>query len=67
MVALIQKITYEDFLPILLGSDGYRKLIGSDKGYDPNIDPTIINEYSTAAFRVGHALLVGKFPLIDKD
>ena len=28
VVGLVQKITFDDFLPILLGQEGFRKLIG---------------------------------------
>ena len=34
VIGLIQKIAYEDFLPILLGYEGYQKLIGGYKGYN---------------------------------
>ena len=34
VVALLQKITYKDFLPLLLGSELYRKYIGDYEGYD---------------------------------
>ena len=34
VIGLIQKITYEDFLPILLGYEGYQKLIGRYQGYN---------------------------------
>ncbi|XP_052823062.1 peroxidasin homolog [Octopus bimaculoides] len=54
--AMMQHITYEHWLPDILGPKGM-KLLGKYKGYDPQIDPKISNEFSTAAFRVGHTLI----------
>ncbi len=51
--AHIQAITFNDFLPRLLGPDA----IAAYSGYDPGVDPTIASEFSAAAYRVGHTLL----------
>lgn len=51
--AMVQHITYDEFLPILLGEDA----LPAYHGYDPNADPSISNLFSAAAFRVGHTLL----------
>lgn len=51
--AQVQKITYEDWLPAMLGGDG----VGSYQGYDAGVDATISLEFSTAAFRFGHTML----------
>lgn len=66
VIALLQKITYEDFLPHLLGKAKYDEYIGKYDGYDENIDPVVTTEFSTAAYRIGHSLLVGKYPLINR-
>jgi len=50
--AQIQRITYEEFLPILLGSS-----LGGATTYDPNVDVAVTNEFSTASFRLGHSML----------
>ena len=59
--ALIQKITYEDFLPKLLGSSNLNRFIGNYNGYNSDVDPTIPNSFSTAAFRFGHSLIQNEF------
>ncbi len=53
IAAEIQIITYNEFLPILLGSNALHKY----RGYKPWVDASIANEFSTAAFRLGHSLL----------
>ncbi|MCG8542614.1 MAG: peroxidase, partial [Alphaproteobacteria bacterium] len=49
----VQAITYNEFLPILVGEDA----IAAYSGYDPSVDPGISVEFSTAVFRFGHSLL----------
>jgi len=51
--ALIQVITYREFLPALLGDN----FIESYTGYDPTVNVGINTEFSAAAFRVGHTML----------
>lgn len=51
--AEIQHITYDEFLPALLGDNA----LPNYQGYNPNIDPQIATEFATAAFRVGHTML----------
>lgn len=56
--AQIQAITYNEFLPALLGEHAPSATLGSDyAGYNPNVDPAIANAFSTAMFRVGHTML----------
>ena len=52
VIAEIQAITFNEFLPALLG----RGVVDRYEGYDSSIDPSIANEFSTAAFRM-HTLI----------
>eukprot|EP00731_Ephydatia_muelleri_P008910 Em0004g1248a len=65
--AEIQKITYYEFLPALMGQDWYDKLIGSYRGYNPSVNPAISNEFAGAAFRFGHSLIRPSFDRLDED
>ena len=58
-----QAVTFNEFLPLLLGPDA----IGAYTGYDPSVDPAIASEFSAAAFRVGHTMLSPDLLLIGAD
>lgn len=71
--AMIQHVTYREFLPIILGPE-VMELFGTDllkKGYyekyDPNIQPGIANEFAAAAFRFGHSLVQHTFVRADQN
>lgn len=51
--ALIQVVTYQEFLPVLLGPNALTPYTG----YDASVNPGISNIFSTAAYRVGHSML----------
>jgi len=51
--AQMQVITYNEFLPSLLGQHA----IAPYSGYDPSVNPGIANEFSTASYRYGHSQL----------
>jgi len=53
LAAEIQAITFNEFLPLLLGPDA----ISPYAGYDPGAEPMIANEFAAAGFRVGHTML----------
>ena len=53
VIAELQSITYNEYLPALLGED----VLSDYEGYDSSVDPSIVNEFSTAAFRFGHSTL----------
>ena len=53
VVAEMQAVTYNEYLPALLGDKG----VGDYKGYDSKVNPQISNTFSTAAYRLGHTML----------
>ena len=52
-IAQMQAITYNEFLPALLGGGAP----GAYAGYDDTENPGIANEFSAAAYRFGHSTL----------
>lgn len=61
--AEMQIITYEEFVPLLLGPDALRPY----RGYDPSLDARIMNAFSSAAYRLGHSLLSTTLRRLDAD
>ena len=53
VIAEIQSITFNEFLPALLGQGA----ITPYAGYNPNVNPSITPEFSEAAYRFGHSQL----------
>ena len=64
-LSLLQHITYNEWLPLVLGLDTMDQLdilpltSGYSNKYSASINPTIINSFATAAFRFGHTLVQG--------
>ncbi|XP_020040894.2 eosinophil peroxidase [Castor canadensis] len=54
--AMVQIITYRDFLPLVLGKARARRTLGPYRGYCSNVDPRVANVF-TLAFRFGHTML----------
>ena len=63
VVAELQVITYNEFLPALLGSNALRPY----RGYDPSVNSGIATEFSTAAYRIGHTLINDDVEFLDND
>lgn len=61
--AQLQVITYNEFVPQLLGRRALRRY----RGYRPNVDASIMNAFSTAAFRLGHSLLSPQIRRLNAD
>lgn len=51
--SIYQSITYTEFLPLLLGDSA----IPAYTAYSSGTSPTVSNEFSTAAYRLGHSLV----------
>uniref|UniRef100_A0AAF5PWT0 peroxidase n=3 Tax=Wuchereria bancrofti TaxID=6293 RepID=A0AAF5PWT0_WUCBA len=54
--AEVQAITYREFLPAILGN-AFATTVSHYRGYNQNVDPTLVNEFSSAAFRFGHGMI----------
>ncbi|XP_054015508.1 uncharacterized protein LOC128896281 isoform X1 [Hylaeus anthracinus] len=75
VVAQLQHITYQEFVPTVLGEQETesRELKPLKSGYrqwtedpdEPNNDPTIANSFAAAAFRFAHTLLPGLMKVTD--
>ena len=65
--ALIQKITYLDYLPKVMGPKNYDIFVGPYLGYNPDVDPGVPNSFATAAYRYGHSLVRPLFDRLDAN
>lgn len=59
---VMQKIVYEDYLPILLGPDG----LPPYTGHKEEVNPGIFNAF-TLAYRFGHSMIRSKFDLLNAN
>jgi len=74
VIAEIQHITYNEWLPLIVGPvvlQDFRLELSSTNGgysldYDPETDPSIINEFAGAAYRL-HSLVQGAFNFQTED
>ena len=69
VISEIQNVVYGEYLPAILGKkymDKYDLFIAEKTKYDPDVDPTIFNEFTAAAFRFGHSMVNSIFKLIVK-
>ncbi len=52
-IAEYQSIVFNEYLPTMLGNTAP----GAYTGYNPQLNPTVSNEFASAAFRLGHSLV----------
>ncbi|XP_063854185.1 chorion peroxidase-like [Scylla paramamosain] len=72
LVAQLQHITYQEYVPSVLGPRFMRHLHLSPKtdgqytrDYDPHLSASIANEFAAAAYRFGHSQIQGLVQQID--
>jgi hypothetical protein len=63
VIAEMQWIVYNEYLPALLGSNA----MPTYRGYSPRVNPSISNEFSTAAYRFGHSMLDDEVGRLNND
>jgi peroxidase len=63
VIAEIQMVTYEEFIPALLGAGA----LHPDHGYDPAANAGIAQVFSTAAYRLGHTLVSPFIQRLDEN
>lgn len=63
VIAQIQHITWNEFLPAILSAEA----LSEYSGYQSDVDPSIANEFSTAAFRFGHTMLSSELLRLNAD
>jgi hypothetical protein len=62
--AQIQAITYNEFLPALIGSYAPK---AEDYAYDPHVNGAVTNAFANSAFRYGHSALPNSLALADSS
>ena len=63
VVGELQAITYREFIPTLLGSQGLHRY----RGYRARVRPSITNLFAAAGFRLGHSLLPSQLLRMQAD
>lgn len=53
VIGIMQKITYKEYLPALLGS----QMFSASTFYNQSINPSIVTEFSTVGYRLGHGMI----------
>ena len=63
VIGELQSITFNEWLPAILGPNA----VSPYRGYDPKTNPQLSNEFATAAFRFGHSLLSDEIGFLDSN
>ena len=63
VIAIMQKIVYEDYLPIILGPNA----LPGYQGHNENVKPSISNAFAAAAYRFGHSTIRSTFDLLNEN
>jgi peroxidase len=63
VIAEIESITYNQWIPTLLGPNA----LAPYSGYKTDVNPGIATEFSTALFRVGHSMLGDDIEFLDNN
>ncbi|MCO8122089.1 dockerin type I domain-containing protein [Stieleria sp. TO1_6] len=63
VIGQLQVITFQEYLPALLGTE----TIQPYQGYDAAVNPSISNLFATAGFRYGHSTLSPQILRLDND
>ncbi|KAK7075950.1 hypothetical protein SK128_027034 [Halocaridina rubra] len=72
-IAQYQHVIYSQYLPILIGLQkmtDYRlnpEKTGYYQGYNDRVNPGVLTEFSTSAFRFGHTTIPSDFLFMDKN
>ena len=61
-----QRVQVNEYLPSIIGTAGF-SLIGRYQSYDPNTNPSVINEWTTVAFRFGHDQATNQVEKLDES
>ena len=69
VIAVWQNIVFDEWARVMLGETEHaNNNLGSEGSvYNSNLDPTLDNVFSVAAFRFGHTFIVDKLPFLRND
>jgi hypothetical protein len=67
VIGLIQKISMYDYLPNLFGQQHFKQHIGDYKGYNSSANPTIMTEFSSTVYRIGHPYVPRLYKAVDNN
>lgn len=73
VIALMQQVTYREYLPITVGPEAMTKYnlwplsVGYYTGYNASVNPTLANSFATASMRFGHSMIRDEQSILDKN